>query len=446
MWATNWKDLVMYDNVKAPQNDFTARLHIHTDKTAWIKFSDGSEVPIRWAGESKLLHWHVWLNRYETTNTRNSFPDTNLSGSTHLFDSVWGAITAYRDDYHKSFVKIVWFDSGNNVIEEFDELVFSTELEFYDFLRANAAQSGGDFTYTNVAYVYDIIDNSIQPINKLYGKNALLGALRGRWRHYKDWDNTAWSWVDHWFVQEVIRRFTSDNLYTYNGVDLPWDVLWLSVNWRKMYGLLSEWAIINNNSGNRRVHSTVSNAIEAWHTWDYSIDQSKTQYWLLDLTNRFNMTRYDKDKIANLAHNVCKEHKYSACIFYSLIDQSTWDYETVFIKPLWIDTVYINFVDDATYDLYAYYESKNKYGTIKKMDLTAIDQYAWGDVAKLEKWDWMEWYPSSLGIYWKSSSYEMPSVKFFKKDKITNKISPLSQSKIYRERPRRDAPVSAMIR
>ena len=58
----------------------------------------------------------------------------------------------------------------------------------------------------------------------------------------------------------------------------------------------------------------------------------------------------------------------------------------------------------------------------------------------------MQGYNFSSGLSQKTSVYDLPTVRFYKKDKTTGKISPMSRAKVAWNNNRRDLPIHAMIK
>ena len=120
----------------------------------------------------------------------------------------------------------------------------------------------------------------------------------------------------------------------------------------------------------------------------------------------------------------------------------------IFVKPVGIDRLGLNWFDNNKYDLYGYYTQKDRTQHIKKVTTSFLgtSEERFNDVVWVEKSNWQDDAVKQRGYPgFNTKSNFMPATRFFLKDKTTGAISRLSESKVVLSLNHTNAPMKYEI-
>jgi len=451
----NWKKhlpirLVKSADIQNPKTNDIVYRYTRPDHTEWLRFKDGSEVQVWWTwgwGADRIIeYWMLSVSPKSNSAsiTATEFHQSNVSiGNTNLMVSYGNGSKELNSDYANCRCDLYEVDYPTwTLINTWKWNVFADASEVYSFCAANASNNWSTFNNAIYARFYDVIDDSIIPINKMAGKNTLISVLKGRNNYFKWWNapwgsfmNEPWNGCN-WgnatsFIQSIISQCTPYS-YTYDAIEEPRRMVWLPSTKRGYYANINPNTEISKWGWNRRSLSWGWAVIAP--TSVFNIDLYRTKYISLNLSTQWFNVNSAKSPVA-----VTKdlwELNLSLAVAYS-IKQNNDDNYAVTIRPIGIDTVYIDYVDTDNYDLYGVYKARNQYPRIKKIDLTSANKHRPINVTRITKDMWME-RDYSYSYTTKNWAQKFPDVHFVLRDKVTWKVSRLSNSKIYLEQGRNE--------
>jgi hypothetical protein len=139
-----------------------------------------------------------------------------------------------------------WEYHNFNTGETVDDLNMPSISNITAYQTANAPNDGTNFINTTVYKPYDVIDESIPVIDKMYGMNRLFGALKGRYNYknglphcgniystFTKGGEILWTMFDAQFPNYSMYLTATDFLEG-NGKY----AMWLPADEKKMYGML----------------------------------------------------------------------------------------------------------------------------------------------------------------------------------------------------------------
>jgi len=425
-------------DVRTPDNEEVAYLYTQPDNTQWLRFSDWTDVALGWAGwaAERITYGKIQLaDAWITEVLAWIFPRRNVLSSNPYFferDTSWALdLQILNTNFTWCFVDIFEYN-GWTLISSWVKQRFATRSDIYTFLSTRAMTSWGVYTNDIIAVVYDEIDNTIPAISRFYSNNRLYSSIKWR-QHYLSWwfvSNRLSPWQSYnpfitWMVQDIIRNMTTATTYNYNSADTPENVIWFPSNRKLMYGWLPVGGKVK---GGLLRKAVVWAAVVASPSWEYSYDaawSSYLVYWLIPSSsfNWCSSSQWDDIKQFVIWWD------FSVCYAAKLVN---WACQSVQLRPLWIDQVFLDYIDPTKYELYAMYSMKNTSPRIKKIDLGPLSQdLNKGDVTRVTKWIWLEQNKISTGKVWfKNAIRQMPDVRFFKRDIATGKISKITNQRI----------------
>jgi hypothetical protein len=334
-----------------------------------------------------------------------------------------------------------------------DELIFNSLTELVQFKNNNVANNGSYFTHNVIFKPYDLMDPGLPTIDKLYGMNRLFAAFRGR-RGYRAGDPHGGNMADDFNKGgEIMHAMFEHHFPTYGAYLTPVDfrngnakkMIWLPRGGRNLYGLPKNNSIISLGAG------AAGGRWMGCQNWEGPNNLNLTSNTVYDLTDmkilvwRNGTTattgsytiynpRLDKDR-KNLRQTVLKDEISTAIAFYKVTgrDQTEGDKDiAIYVKPLGVDSVYINYFDTDVYDVECVYSAKDtQKARVVKVDPADIERASANiDQMGIPKKYWTDNSNPQYTKY-KSSGYLRPPVVSFRlRNKVTNKISRLSRASI----------------
>jgi len=340
----------------------------------------------------------------------------------------------------RSFFDILEMADDGTIYNMWAGLKFTATAEVMAFIRANCEESTitpASPKHNVYMRVYDIVSNEVPKLNKIYGINRFYSLLKGRkqYRNNKpsvDSFGTGWTHFATWFDELSNQLIGFEPGHVYAAGDES--SIWMSMDDRCRYGLPDDGFGVNlTNAGGRKIWDWVS------HTYipvviDGYLDSGQRAYCSLDLFDNKNSWNWSSNpygwetmRTVDFAH--------STVVFYGLERNGDPNHRAVFLKPVGIDAVAVNWFDTSKYDLFGHYARKGC--TPVSRPITDLGQGSISnDLQWIEKPAWC------VGAYDITSvAVGDLAVRFFLKDKITDAISPLTKARVQTTKRRHDAPI-----
>lgn len=338
--------------------------------------------------------------------------------------------------------------NDSSIIEE--NLSFSSSQDIADWYNNNLQNNGSVFTQQTIARMYDEVDNNILPISKMYGMNRFFSGLKGR-GNYKSGPSTAreinnsWSSINSYLKQmfdtiEPTLAFVVQESDFNNQQAL--DTIWLSSNHLKYYILPTLNSTISHTSSTyRRMNNQNWEGLGSFsvtlgqnyrlrkpHYSFITQNTGSSALQIIDFSFRDAQRRAKENLLGDTASGV---------IFYQVYDptQAEGDKKfAIYIKPLGIDVVYLNWFDTNLYDLETVMiNTEHQRVNYKKANNDIFLNDSGSSMIGVNKSAWTESSSSRIRVLssqWKNQG----DVVFFRlRDKQNNKVSKLSNSFIYWE-------------
>jgi len=202
--------------------------------TVW-KYSGQTGEDVGAGGAEQRVYYDSWVQyneTYPTTDWLQRSPNERYAYYLANNFSLFGERCKW--EFHN-------FDTGETV----DNLTMSGTWDIVSYQNANVPNNGSAFTQTSVYKPYDIIDENIPVIDKMYGMNRLYGALKGK-HAYKNGAPHCGN-VSGAFIKagEIMWAMFDAQFPNYSGFITANDFLngngkygmWLPSAEKKMYGI-----------------------------------------------------------------------------------------------------------------------------------------------------------------------------------------------------------------
>jgi len=360
---------------------------------------------------------------------------------------MWGRYAPKWISFADNFTKVsmaVRLDDGTI----YDNLGFTTWDEFKWWIDQNIPYSEGEFQKFSVD-LYDDVDTQIPKLSRMYGQNRLFSLFAGR-RGYRT-AHSGINCIDPGMNYLLMKMFHSQHPWSAGWLDYA---IWMAGSWAptvwsnrrdlRRYGITpvghadTAMYTIYPSGGTRHyvcenfegVHPVVpvfadqpcvvENTKLFIYYGSWPIPQPTTAYSIYDVYNN----EYERRKArAHISSDV-------SSLLFSRVrlpfnGENNW---AMYVKPVGIDTVYLNYFDTTKYALEAV--CFNKARQIEFQDITSLilRQDAVSDSTQISKSAWI-WSPFTCeNIYEKKSFVQPYMVRFRLRDRATNKVGELSQS------------------
>lgn len=371
----------------------------------------------------------------------NIYPATesNIAGPNYRY-------AAFIMNNFSQFTKCRWEMINLTNPQRIDGITFSSLAELVTFKNNNVPHGTSTFTDVVIFRPYDVVENSLPVIDKLYGMNKLYSALKGA-GNYKSGRSHAgnmrsnftkggeimWMMFDEYYPT-LSSLVTADSFRTGNDKY----GIWLCSDNRKMYGLPKEGARIEcvPRSGRYRANENWEGFYGFSSNQYFYLENPRILVWegssksngQIDIYNPINF-----NERGNAIYQIVSRPDASALMFYLAIENGpAGDRDFgIYCKPVGIDTVYINHVDTSKYDIEAVYVNRDTqkcvFRVINPADVnranTRTDQLA------IPKSYWTV--TNNFSLNYKAAGWFRPHDVYFRiRDKSTNKISKTSRAKI----------------
>jgi len=338
---------------------------------------------------------------------------------------------------------------------------FASGAALYTFLNANVTQSGGVSTYNVMGTWYDEIDQSLPKINKIYGMNQFYSILKGR-RAYK---NSAVYCMNTDYNKGTYCKWS--NFPTFfaalcnQAIGFPAGDTLAAGRERAIWFARSKfpYGIPHSNHTMEGFMMGVGPSLEGrWvfraGTWYEDLDYAagyrfvvapptgeKSFVWVVFdvVSGAYEFVDRHKDIIKHMYH----PHK-SVAVLLRFRNLGTGAVGLL-CKPIGIDRLGFNWFDSSRYDLHTYSDKFDYSPTIRLVGPSHMDSEA-SDFRWFNKFAWFPIRSAyKARASWHETKQEQPRVRFFLRDKTTQKISPLSEMAIQGQMFRRLAPIKWLV-
>ena len=361
------------------------------------------------------------------------------------------------DTYFGSRVRVQCENTTTGTTHEF--LKFPLMSDLVAWMNNNVGNDGSVFTEQVIFRVYDEVDARLKAIDKMYGLNRLYTGLVGGGRHKtavtcigckSTWD--AGNWMLWNMFQNQYPWYSSLQTWSeFRDQNGP-KAIWCGTNQLRRYNLppagydghqtdikvLSQYP--NRHSGCENWENFQLARIDVTHrlyapkyllftaTGASSIGQIPAECNIIDVTwaNRFHF-RTDYFKNANA----------SGIVFYKAEDTSGGPAEhncAIYIKPLGIDMININWFDTSVYELEIVFENdwyqRRTFNAVDIADMPADQRDIVSDSFRVMGNAWKKMPFAARATSWDNTKVRPYEVRFRFRHKKTGKVGPLSRSKI----------------
>jgi len=376
-----------------------------------------------------------WRYNYGSLFLSDKWSITQSSLDYHLNGWDWDRVYKWVQnwEYNLSLIDIVEYDENTQVeLVRHEWVPIVNESNIYTYMQANCPNNWTSYDNVIRWYVYDVIDSTIPWIEKASWMNAFYASLM--WGgNYKRSNNPSlmegesklWIFAD--IVQDMIRTMTPNTSYPYHSWDEPRRVIRTPRNHRTLYWLINwDWVIYNSNGWRYSIDSS-NNFVH--QTWEYNINHDESWYYILNL-NTLNFDKKRKHELKEVMQYI-NNPNFSVILAYQV---QLNDNYSVFIKPVWVDSVYVDYFDANLYELYWVHHARNQRISLQKITVHSFDSKS--NSSWILKPDWM--YKQHSGKS-KWGYREQPYTQFILRNKTTNKVSSLSNARIqwrwWKDRP-----------
>lgn len=330
-------------------------------------------------------------------------------------------------------------------------LTFTSLNDIVDWINANVTSSGGQFNQSATFHCYDLVDDSIPPVDKIYGKNAVMSRMRGNGRYWSPVLKTPAT--SSWNNQPGFL----ENLWTttWNGVpmgpspftDAEMACFWFSQNRRRMYqisgpGLIVEVSAPNGRNMLRvgdgaRVPATATNwspASSAISQLTYGYVNASGASW--SFSDAYSAMRDIPAELLNGS---------SVILAQPLVDGS--GNRSIFLKPVGIDQIFTDYFDEAQYQLEAVASWMNDgYRKVRPLSSPWTGSPTANSCGPFLSAEWMPPSVSNGHANLTGHTTRPGRIDFQLRDLITNRVSVLAQGAVHWMYRRRYLPLAAIVK
>jgi len=378
-------------------------------------------------------------------------PSEKSWSRTSFYSSVGGsAPDVYRNP--SSYLSCYWDvaevdrDSGE-VYRSWPGQQFDDVGALYSFIATKFGESTstpGGPRHAAFVTLYDVVDDDIPVIDKIYGMNTFYSILRGRGRYKSgspvvDAGSNGWSRLSSW-LSSVRSNF--QDLGSGAMSNLEAQMVWFPAGSVKMYGAPPPgFSAGTNGPSDRRAWDSTAGALVAPNaTFTNQPDSGGSSLKLCYIDTGGGTYTWRSAPNAGHISDILKSGSRSAINVYYLTYGSE---HAVFVKPIGIDRVGVRFFDPRLYELWAFYSKPNRSPLIKKVDVDPHRQSVTRSLSWVEMDDWAP--DDRKKLTNSSTAYRIADTSFFLRNKITGKISYPSRQRVKCRLGRRDAPFSFEI-
>jgi len=379
-----------------------------------------------------------------TSYINNSFLTLNCAGGNPMISSTEGSFNS--GDISPNYVNSKWafYRFDGTLIS--DGNVFSTVADMYNYLQTVVANDGTRYTEDVMAVVYDEIDNSIEPIEKIYGVNIFRQILNSGSKKNDYWLNSGggvrWDYLNG-FIEDIYNITNIAPGKKYSAGDER--IFKFPNNYKKSFsGYHSSTAASFRINLDKWCFNMSDGTISTNHSGIFYQDFNMSKYFYRAISDDsvYNYIDWGDIKTLNTALLDSNSSVISVNVFRKADDDNI---VTVYLKPVNIDVIYLDYFDKTKYDLYKVVNSVDSYQHFVKIDTTQLEQSQVSNVTRLLPSDY---YRRNLHNR-RSNKFSITGefdYRFVLKDKETNTFSPISEMKVnWSSPPKRNSAIYCRI-
>jgi len=324
---------------------------------------------------------------------------------------------------------------------KYDNLEFNTIDDMYNWMNDKHTEnsSAGYSDQTFVARPYEIIDQTIPVITRMYGINRFFSALRGRRRYIASAYTASYSSN----MEEVCANiFNSVHSTSFTSATINLDAIWLTCSKKNLYSnpkmlTRNDYRIdLSSTSSSRMVYNSSASAWES-HANDLYLNDDVLSFRYAVLDSLSNVTLYENNfpnKI-EIINRMSEGDSVVMCVgIYQASDGHKY---AVTIKPMGIDNILIDYPDFSKYDLEFLYFNMNKQNLVDVKVFSSISDFSSLTDYDINKTkirincaDWLDLSIDESAYTSNFNSRTWDTVRFRLRDKNTRKVGELSYSGI----------------
>jgi len=328
-------------------------------------------------------------------------------------------------------------------------LSFASFPAMYTWLQDSAngiSFSGGKYDNNVKAVFYDEIDFSIDPLTKIYGKNMFYSVLKGKANGYGIYKsggssdnrstiyNTNWSNIDSW-VEDVFANTNTIAGYTYPGTSVLRCFTTPSKFKSAMNGLHSLTTQLENRSNKSHINDSTETITNGGINV-YNVDFGDSVFYSRDIDNVNSWQQLNS--LAELNTSLLNTNN-SVVRVYKLYSGNEYQF---YIKPIGVDTLYVDYYDQTKYDLVRVTIGRDQYMNLKT--ITPGDGHEGRNILQIPKSEWVDSNLQTQGRG-RNSIKIAKEYKFVLRDKVTKRISLPTENSIMFRVAGRGAPVDIRV-
>jgi len=327
----------------------------------------------------------------------------------------------------RSFFDIISYDDSWNELSRYEE--YQVPVGSIDDLIAYAQtlcpQSGGAYTVYSVLQVYDIVDDAVPRIERIYGYNEILYQVLGRRKALDSEKSVAlpysagqrWNYL-YSFISEAYEEVFGTPIGTppsdgNNG----YRILWCGSNGRKRYGAPPSGTWVNGTRPlERYYYDSVADTYLPAGGMVLGVPKLCTFYdpSLFSFKNPYQFSTVREGLI------------YPQCLVYPLTGPAPTD-RALYLKAVGIDAIHIDAFDQSKYALEVVGLRKNHTPRfLHQLDPLPEDLSQFRGAYRIKKISWTQSQSEIMNM----GLYEPWTLRFRLRDKATNHVGPFSVAKI----------------
>ncbi len=350
-----------------------------------------------------------------------------LLGSESVYNNDWGP-----------YIKFQLQNMTTGVI--IDDLDFPTVNDMLVWITANVAENAGNCTETILARPYETIDETIPVITKMYGLNRFYSSLRGK-RKYTSSTATA---INSSNMEEQCAQIYNGVWGTaFTNLTIDLGAIWLSAAKKNLYGQprfrISDGYRVYFESGivTRKVRNAAGTAWKVNTDDTFYFNEPGTFMWATMASGGKTVTTYGYP----FATTVIDDHTHGAsCVMLCGVEEVPTNERAVVVKPMGIDQVVTSLPDFSKYhfemvfmnDETQAFVAMQRFSSI--IDFNDTDFDINGAKMRINSSEWLNVQVNNSSTTnlasGKWNQFNVNTVRFRLRDKVTNEISNLSYAGI----------------
>lgn len=320
---------------------------------------------------------------------------------------------------------------------------FKNVTHLATFLTNNIANDGSQFTQNVKMSMYLDIDEDIPTISRVYGKNAMFAMLKSRGQYKNRTAHMRYvpSTMYYSMLRDICLWYRTDRKL-YDALDytvLPFSELqktfpcfWFPTKYTRFDGFMREGSQIER-AGGRTFMSTTGEIVSA-----HSVPVVTAN---TGVTRNITVASLNKDMDSISVTNIKKVSQKtlfdvtSSIVIYPIEYNDAVNNRILYafyIRPLFLDSFYFEYVDTAKYDICVISQGASKSMRLKVLDITTpglTNSIVFNSFGPFRLRDLLPdgFNSSVLGSI---ASYQMPSLKILLREKATGRFSGMSKPSI----------------